>query len=70
MCLFVGVCLATMPNSISLCSQIAPLCCGMSGEGKTKDTYLSIERYVSFCGAVALLLRECSRLVGASFFTA
>ena len=28
---------------------------------QTKDTYLSFERYVSFCGAVAFPLRECSR---------
>ncbi len=52
MCLLVGIVLRYNVNTISLCSHIVPLCCGIYGE----DTHLPMERYVSFCGAVAAFL--------------
>ena len=51
MCLLVSNYPATMPNTISLCNHIVPLCCGMCGEVKrkirtfqVKDTYLLVVR--------------------------
>ena len=55
MCLLVSNYLATMPNTVSLCNHIVPLCCGMCGGLKrkirtfqVKDTYLLVVRLLPF----------------------
>ncbi len=47
MCLLVGIVLRYNVNTISLCSHIVPLCCGIYGEDTHlpwKGTYPFVER--------------------------
>ena len=64
MCLLVGIVLRYNVNTISLCSHVVPLCCGMCGGVKRKirtfrlkGTYLFVRRL--------RLLEGSSRLVSA-----